>query len=78
LKEQVIAVIKRHALRENFDAAMPLVQLGIDSLQLIQVILAIETELGLVAPDEYMKEEWFRTPESIAQLFEHVAANHRS
>lgn len=78
MREQVIEVIKRHALRENFDAELPLVQLGIDSMRLIEVILAIETELGLVAPDQYMTEEWFRTPESIAKLFEHVAANHRS
>ena len=74
MREQVYTLIKRHSAHPTFDAATPLVQLGIDSMRLIQVILDIETELGLVTPDAYMSEEWFQTADSVARLYEQVAA----
>lgn len=73
MKERVLDLIGRHSLQQEFAMDVPLVQLGIDSMKLIQVILDIETELGLVAPDNYMTEEWFRSPETVVRLFEAVA-----
>lgn len=73
MREQVLNLIERHSQQQGFAMDVPLVQLGIDSMKLIQVILDIETELGLIAPDQYMTEEWFRSPETVVRLFEEVA-----
>jgi acyl carrier protein len=63
------AVIRPHLRRLGADAPVPpdveLRALGLDSLALIELLVAIEDELGLEFPDELLTAQTFRTPTTL-------------
>jgi acyl carrier protein len=63
-------VILRKRLKHlDADAALPddapLQELGLDSMQAVELLLDLEDELGIVLPDDAMTAETFATPGSL-------------
>ncbi|WP_369174968.1 phosphopantetheine-binding protein [Streptomyces sp. R28] len=56
----------------NIGSDVELRSLGVDSMQVVQILLEIERRLGIEVPDEKLVPETFRTIESIAAVVECV------
>jgi acyl carrier protein len=52
-----------------------LVQLGIDSMRLVELIVSIEAALGVTMPDDELLAENFDTVRSLRSLVDRVAAS---
>jgi acyl carrier protein len=52
----------------------PLQELGLDSMQAVELLLDLEDELGIVLPDDAMTAETFATPGSLKAAVSSVEA----
>jgi acyl carrier protein len=63
------AILRKRLKYLEPDAALPddaaLQELGLDSMQAVELLLDLEDELGIVLPDEAMTAETFATPGSL-------------
>jgi len=63
------AILRRRLKYLDADAALPddapLQELGLDSMQAVELLLDLEDELGIVLPDDAMTAETFATPGSL-------------
>jgi acyl carrier protein len=63
------AILRRRLKYLDADAALPddapLQELGLDSMQAVELLLDLEDELGVVLPDDAMTAETFATPGSL-------------
>ena len=63
------AILRKRLKFLEPDAALPddaaLQELGLDSMQAVELLLDLEDELGIVLPDEAMTAETFATPGSL-------------
>jgi acyl carrier protein len=57
------------------DPEANLVDLGIDSLRLVELIISLEDSFDMLIPDEEMLAENFRTVGTIAALVDRLAAS---
>jgi len=65
------AILRKRLKHVEADAAIPddapLRELGLDSMQAVELLLDLEDELGIVLPDEAMTAETFATAGSLKQ-----------
>lgn len=81
--EQFESTVRTHLryLRPEtpLDAEARLVDLGLDSVQMISLLLILEEAFGVTIPDEALTQEMFSTPTTlwrvIAELREKTAGN---
>jgi len=63
------AILRKRLKYLDADAALPdeaaLQELGLDSMQAVELLLDLEDELGIVLPDDAMTAETFATPGSL-------------
>jgi acyl carrier protein len=63
------AILRRRLKYLDADAALPddapLQELGLDSMQAVELLLDLEDQLGVVLPDDAMTAETFATPGSL-------------
>ena len=63
------AILRKRLKFLEPEAALPddaaLQELGLDSMQAVELLLDLEDELGIVLPDEAMTAETFATPGSL-------------
>lgn len=65
------AILRKRLKYLEPGAALPddaaLKELGLDSMQAVELLLDLEDELGIVLPDEAMTAETFATPSSLRE-----------
>lgn len=63
------AILRKRLKYLDAEAALPddapLQELGLDSMQAVELLLDLEDELGIVLPDDAMTAETFATPGSL-------------
>ena len=63
------AILRKRLRHLDAEAALPddaaLQELGLDSMQAVELLLDLEDELGIVLPDDAMTAETFATPGSL-------------
>ena len=63
------AILRKRLKHLDVDSALPddapLQELGLDSMQAVELLLDLEDELGIVLPDDAMTAETFATPGSL-------------
>jgi acyl carrier protein len=71
------AILRRHLKYLDGDAEIPvqapLRDLGLDSMQAVELLFDLEDELGVVLPDSAMTAETFATAESLWAAIERAA-----
>jgi acyl carrier protein len=71
------AILRRHLKYLNGDAELageaPLRDLGLDSMQAVELLFDLEDELGVVLPDSAMTAETFTTANSLWAAVEQAA-----
>ncbi len=65
-------IAARHALTGEIGPCDALVQAGLDSMDLVNLMLAVEAEFDLTIPGSCMNPQNFRSVESIAKMIEQV------
>jgi acyl carrier protein len=72
LEPAIEAVLRRHLKYLAADApvppAVPLKELGLDSMQAVELVFDLEDELGIVLPDEAMTASTFATADSLVAV----------
>jgi acyl carrier protein len=75
----VRAVVLRHlpaGLTEaDFSSDMPLARLGLDSVASINLLLDLESSLGIIAPDDWLTPDVLRTLGGIERLVTRLLAS---
>lgn len=70
--EKLEKILREHArfisISSNIQSNMALASLGIDSLDIIELIVKIENEFDLEIPPEQVTPDTFSTPDSIWRL----------
>ncbi len=61
-------------LREPFPTAQQLSELGVSSLKMVNLMLAVEMEFDILIPQEDITPENFHSVEAVARLVERVLA----
>ena len=63
------AILRKRLKYLDAEAALPgdapLQELGLDSMQAVELLLDLEDELGIILPDDAMTAETFATPGSL-------------
>lgn len=71
------AILRRHlkylAPDADIPSAAPLRDLGLDSMQAVELVFDLEDELGVVLPDEAMTAQTFATADTLWRAVEQVA-----
>lgn len=70
MKKKVIEIIKKYSIIEKFELSDELVTLGIDSLLLVEVILAIEDELKIEFSPDKLSPKLLIEVEDVVKLVE--------
>ena len=72
------AILRKRLKYLDAEAALPddaaLQELGLDSMQAVELLLDLEDELGIVLPDDAMTAETFATPGSLKAAVSNVEA----
>jgi acyl carrier protein len=72
------AILRKRLKHLDAEAALPddaaLQELGLDSMQAVELLLDLEDELGIVLPDDAMTAETFATPGSLKAAVSNVEA----
>ena len=73
------AILRKRLKYLDGDAALPddapLQELGLDSMQAVELLLDLEDELGIVLPDDAMTAETFATPGSLKEAVAAAASD---
>lgn len=67
-------IAARHAITAAFRPADALVDVGLTSLDLVNLMLAIEAEFDIMIPPAFLNPENFRSIEAISRMVEQVRA----
>ena len=82
LRDRVRAVIGPHLTAVTPDADYeddrPLAELGLDSIGSVALLLDLESELGIVFPDDSLVPETFRTIASLVREITRLTAGDRA
>lgn len=66
------AIAARHAIKPDFDKADALVDVGLSSLDLVNLMVAVEAEFDIMIPPASLTPKNFYSIETIARMVESV------
>lgn len=67
-------VATRHAIRPDFGTSEPLVDIGLSSLDLVNLMIAVEAEFDIMIPPALLNPKNFYSIDTIARMVETVRA----
>ena len=76
LEDVVATTLRRHlphAGAPDLSLDIPLTDLGLDSLSVVNLMLDLEDTLGITFPEEMLNEETFRTGRSVVAAVQALA-----
>ena len=72
IEQQLVCLIRERLLdtRADFDADSNLYEAGLDSMALMQLLILLEREYGVVLPDSELTHQNFGTTRQLAKLIQ--------
>lgn len=68
IRDQIIKIINKKYQIVITDENNLIQEIGLDSMQILELIMSLEEEFGIIIPDDQLDPDLFQTINSIEQL----------